>query len=167
MKCVGKHFPGHGHVTLDSHLDLPIDERPMNEIRHDRLCFKGLINQGLDAAMPAHVVYPQVDDKPSGFSSKWIKEILQTQLGFGGVVISDDLSMQGAHFIENIVERVQVSLESGCDMALICNHPELVTEVIDLDWPDSEKLQLMKGIKPQLLDKIVLNHHIENIQTLL
>ena len=167
MKCVGKHFPGHGHVAIDSHVDLPIDGRPMNEISQDILCFKGLINQGLDAAMPAHVVYPQVDDKPSGFSSKWIKEILQTQLGFGGVVISDDLSMQGAHFIENIAQRVQVSLESGCDMALICNHPELVTEVIDFDWPDSEKLQLMKGIKPQNLDKIVLNHHIENIQTLL
>ena len=167
MKCVGKHFPGHGHVAIDSHLDLPIDERPMNEISQDILCFKGLINQGLDAAMPAHVVYPQVDDKPSGFSSKWIKEILKTQLGFGGVVISDDLSMQGAIFIKNIAERVQMSLESGCDMVLICNHPELVAEVIDLDWPDSEKLQLMKGIKPQNLDKIVLNHHIENIQTLL
>ena len=87
MKCVGKHFPGHGHVAIDSHVDLPIDERPMNEISQDILCFKGLINQGLDAAMPAHVVYPQVDDKPSGFSSKWIKEILQTQLGFGGVVL--------------------------------------------------------------------------------
>ena len=139
----------------------------MNEISQDILCFKGLINQGLDATMPAHVMYPQVDDKPSGFSSKWIKEILKTQLGFDGVVISDDLSMQGAHFIKNIAERVQVSLECGCDMALICNHPELVTEVIDLDWPDSEKLQLMKGIKPQRLDKIVLNHHIDNIQTLL
>ena len=139
----------------------------MNEISQDILCFKGLINQGLDAAMPAHVVYPQVDEKPSGFSSKWIKEILKTQLGFHGVVISDDLSMQGAHFIKNIADRVQVSLESGCDMALICNHPELVTEVIDLDWPTSEKLQLMKGVKPQNLDKIVLNNHIENIQTLL
>ena len=92
---------------------------------------------------------------------------MKTQLGFGGVVFTDDLSMQGAHFFKNIAERVHVSLESGCDMALICNHPELVTEVIDLDWPDSEKLQLMKGIKPQKLDKIVLNHHIDNIQTLL
>jgi len=91
---------------------------------------------------------------------------LKTQLGFGGVVFTDDLSMQGAHFIKDITDRVKVSLESGCDMALICNHPELVTEVIDFDWPESEKLQLMKGIKPQNLDKIALNHHIENIQTL-
>ena len=167
MKCVGKHFPGHGHVALDSHLDLPIDERPMNEIRHDILCFKGLINQGLDAVMPAHVLYPEVDNKPPGFSSKWIKDILHTQLGFSGVVFSDDLSMQGATFIKDIVERVKVSLESGCDMVLICNHPELVAEVIDLDWPDREKLQLMKEIKPKNLDKISLNYHIENIQTLL
>jgi beta-N-acetylhexosaminidase len=167
MKCVGKHFPGHGHVACDSHLDLPIDERPMNEIMQDILCFKNLINHGLDAVMPAHVVYTQVDDKPSGFSSKWIKDILQTQLGFGGVVFSDDLSMLGAHFINNIVKRVQVSLESGCDMALICNHPELVADVIDLDWPDSEKLQLMKRVKPKYHDKRFHNHHLEKIQLLL
>jgi len=167
MKCVGKHFPGHGHVMLDSHLDLPIDDRSMNEIRQDILAFKGLINNGLDAIMPAHVVYDQVDDKPAGFSSKWIKEILQSQLGFSGVVFSDDLSMQGAHFIKDIAERVQVSLDSGCDMALICNHPELVTQVIDMNWPGSEKLQSMKGIKPKNLDKITLEHHLKNIQTLL
>ncbi len=166
MKCVGKHFPGHGHVEIDSHIDLPIDERSMNEIEYDILCFKGLINKGLDAVMPAHVLYPQVDDKPSSFSSIWIKEILKTQSGFGGIVFTDDLSMQGAHFIKNITERVYLSLESGCDMALICNHPELVTEVIDLDWPNSEKLQLMKGIKPQEFNKMVLNHHINNIQSL-
>ncbi len=167
MKCVGKHFPGHGHVALDSHLDLPIDERPMNEIRQDILSFKGLINNGLDAVMPAHVVYSQVDDKPAGFSKKWIKEILQAQLGFGGTVFSDDLSMQGAHFIKDIVERVQVSLDSGCDMALICNHPELVEQVIDLDWPKCEKLHLMKGIKSSKLDKIAHNNHLLNIQPLL
>ena len=75
--------------------------------------------------------------------------------------------MQGAHFFKNIAERVHVSLESGCDMAVICNHPELVTEVIDLDWPYSDKLQTMKGVKSQKLDKMGLNNHIENIQTLL
>ncbi len=166
MKCVGKHFPGHGHVEIDSHIDLPIDVRSMNEIEYDILCFKRLINMGLDAVMTAHVLYPQVDDKPSSFSSIWIKDILKTQLGFSGIVFTDDLSMQGANFIKNIAERVHLSLESGCDMALICNHPELVTEVIDLDWPNSEKLQLMKGIKPKEFNEIVLNHHINNIQSL-
>jgi beta-N-acetylhexosaminidase len=167
MKCVGKHFPGHGYVALDSHLDLPIDERPMNEIRQDILSFKGLINQGLDAVMPAHVVYSQVDDKPAGFSSKWIKEILQLQLGFAGVVFSDDLSMQGAHFIKDIAGRVQVSLDSGCDMVLICNHSELVEQVIDLKLPECEKLYSMKGIRGFNLDKMTHNNHLQNIQTLL
>jgi len=167
MKCVGKHFPGHGFVALDSHLDLPVDDRSLMELMPDMATFKDLTNHGLDAVMPAHVVYSQVDDKPAGFSSKWIKEILQAQLGFGGVVFSDDLSMQGAHFIKDITERVQVSLDSGCDMALICNHPELVAQVIDLDWPECEKLHSMKGIKGFNLDKMKHNNHLQNIQTLL
>lgn len=167
MKCVGKHFPGHGFVAADSHLDLPIDDRTLMQLNSDMSVFKMLTNKGLDAVMPAHVVYSQVDDKPAGFSSKWIQEILKSQLGFGGVVFSDDLSMQGAHFYQDIVKRVQASLTSGCDMALICNHPELVERVIDLDWPMNEKLQTMKGIKPFNLDKIALDQHLKTIQPLL
>ena len=167
MKCVGKHFPGHGHVTNDPHHELPVDERPMEEIRQDMSCFKGLIDQGLDAVMTAHVVYPQIDDKPSGFSSKWIKEILKTQWGFDGVVFSDDLSMKGAYFFQKVAERVEVSLESGCDMALICNHPEFVDEVIDLDWPGSEKIQSMRGVKLMNLQKTAIDHHLDHIKTLL
>ncbi|WXU00637.1 MAG: Beta-hexosaminidase [Catillopecten margaritatus gill symbiont] len=166
MKCVGKHFPGHGFVVADSHLDLPVDERPLEEINRDMSIFKDLTNHGLDAVMPAHVVYSEVDKKPAGFSSKWIKEILQAQLGFNGVVFSDDLSMQGAHFIKDINERVKVSLESGCDMVLICNSPDLVAEVIDEPWPESEKLQTMKG---RIADayKIALEIHQQAIQELL
>ncbi|WP_139699085.1 beta-N-acetylhexosaminidase [bacterium endosymbiont of Bathymodiolus sp. 5 South] len=167
MKCVGKHFPGHGFVAADSHLDLPVDERPLSDISQDMQVFKDLINHGLDAVMPAHVVYSQVDSSPAGFSSKWIKEILQEKLGFNGVIFSDDLSMQGAHFIKNIVKRVQVSLESGCDMVLICNHPELVEQVIERDWPMSEKLQSMRGIKPKDVGKITYSQHLENISDLL
>lgn len=167
MKCVGKHFPGHGFVAADSHLDLPVDERPLSDISQDMQVFKDLINHGLDAVMPAHVVYSQVDSSPAGFSSKWIKEILQEKLGFNGVIFSDDLSMQGAHFIKNIVKRVQVSLESGCDMVLICNHPELVEQVIERDWPVSEKLQSMRGIKPKDAGKITYSQHLENISDLL
>ena len=89
----------------------------------------------------------KIDDKPSGFSSKWIKEILKTEWRFDGVVFSDDLSMNGAHFIENNIERVRLSLESGCDMVLICNHTEFINEVIDLEWRCSEKLVSMKGMK--------------------
>ena len=166
MKCVGKHFPGHGFVAADSHLDLPIDQRAMAEIAPDISVFKGLINS-LDAIMPAHVVYSQVDDKPAGFSSKWIKDILQIQLGFSGVVFSDDLSMQGAHFIADIAQRVQVSLDSGCDMVLICNHPELLAKVIELDFSTNEKLQSMQAISPHNLDKMAHSAHLESIKTLL
>jgi beta-N-acetylhexosaminidase len=88
MKCVGKHFPGHGFVVADSHLDLPIDNRSMDDLLQDITPFKNLMNHGLDALMPAHVVYPQVDDKPAGFSAKWIKDILQGQLKFKGVIFS-------------------------------------------------------------------------------
>lgn len=167
MKCVGKHFPGHGFVTLDSHTDLPVDDRSIKEVYQDMTTFKCLVHQGLDAVMPAHVVYSKVDDNPAGFSKKWIKEILQSQLGFGGVVFSDDLSMQGAHFIKDIVERVRVSLDSGCDMVLICNHPEMVLEVVDQDWGLSEKLQSMKGNRKYKSDKITYLQHLETIKSLL
>ncbi|MCH9745850.1 MAG: beta-N-acetylhexosaminidase, partial [Proteobacteria bacterium] len=161
MKCVGKHFPGHGYVALDSHLDLPVDDRPAQEIYQDMAVFKSLVSQGLDAVMPAHVIYSMVDDKPAGFSKTWIQSILKSKLGFEGVVFSDDLSMQGAFFIDNIKERVQVSLDSGCDMVLICNHPEMVLEVIDQDWGLNEKLQSMKGNRKYKSDKITYLQHLE------
>ncbi|SMM97778.1 Beta N-acetyl-glucosaminidase [uncultured Candidatus Thioglobus sp.] len=165
MKCVGKHFPGHGFVVADSHLDLPIDERSMDEIERDLSVFSRL-NDKLDGIMPAHVVYPQVDDKPAGFSKIWLDKLRQ-DLNFKGVIFSDDLSMQGAHFIKNITERVQVSLDSGCDIVLICNHPELVAQVIDQDWGVSEKHHSMRGIKPFNFDKIAHHHHLQTIQDLL
>ncbi len=167
MKCVGKHFPGHGFVTADSHLDLPTDDRPMSDLLQDMEPFQGLINHGLDALMPAHVVYTQVDDKPAGFSSKWIKDILQNQLKFKGVIFSDDLSMQGAHFIKDITDRVKTSLDSGCDMVLICNHPELVTQIIDKNWDVSEKLQSMQGFYGFKSDKINHQQHLTIIRDLL
>lgn len=157
MKCVGKHFPGHGFVAADSHLDLPIDNRLMTELLQDIKPFKSLINHGLDAIMPAHVLYPQVDNRPAGFSSKWIKEILQNHLKFTGVIFSDDLSMQGAHFIPDITNRVSASLNNGCDMVLICNHSELVAQVIDQNWGMSQKLLSMQGYHQFKSDKI--NHH--------
>ncbi|MDB3869959.1 beta-N-acetylhexosaminidase [Candidatus Thioglobus sp.] len=167
MKCVGKHFPGHGYVSLDSHIDLPIDERPAKEIYQDMATFKDLIDEGLDAVMPAHVIYSKVDDKPAGFSNVWIQDILKSKLGFDGVVFSDDLSMQGALFIENIKDRVKISLDSGCDMVLICNHPEMILEVIDQDWGSNEKLQSMQGNRRYKSDKITHLQHLETIKSLL
>ncbi|MBE8189637.1 MAG: beta-N-acetylhexosaminidase [Candidatus Thioglobus sp.] len=165
MKCVGKHFPGHGFVAADSHLDLPLDNRLKIELENDINIFANLTNK-LDAIMPAHVVYSQVDSRPAGFSKIWIKDILQAKLGFSGVIFSDDLSMQGANFIENINDRLATSLAAGCDMALICNHPELVSEVIDGDWKSSNKLQKMRG-KIGKFDKITHSKHLKTIKDLL
>ncbi len=132
MSAVGKHFPGHGAVALDSHLTLPVDERPLDEIKNkDLLPFKKLISEGLEGIMPAHVVYPSVDEKPAGFSKIWIEQILRQQLGFDGAVFSDDLSMKGAAAIGSFTECAELALEAGCDMILVCNNPEAAEHVLD------------------------------------
>lgn len=144
MKCVGKHFPGHGFVRLDSHLELPIDNRSIKEIEKDISVFKALMPK-LDAIMPAHIIYSQIDDNPAGFSKFWLQDILRKKLGFKGVVFSDDLSMIGAHFIKNTKQRVKTAIDSGCDMVLVCNNPTMLKEVISLDLKTTNKAQLMRG----------------------
>ncbi|HEX6795871.1 MAG TPA: beta-N-acetylhexosaminidase [Casimicrobiaceae bacterium] len=119
---VGKHFPGHGHVAADSHVDTPIDTRTLDDIlRSDIVPFAALIAQGLDAVMPAHVVYPAVDARPAGFSPVWIDQILRQRLGFDGLVFSDDLEMAGAHSAGDIVARADAAIGAGCDVVLVCN----------------------------------------------
>ena len=131
MAGVGKHFPGHGHVRADSHLALPVDERSYAEIEAaDLLPYKALIEQGLSAVMPAHVIYPSVDAQPAGFSSKWLREILRTQLQFEGMIFSDDLSMEGASVAGGLVERAHAALGAGCDMVLVCNAPGSARELL-------------------------------------
>jgi beta-N-acetylhexosaminidase len=126
MACCGKHFPGHGWVSADSHVAIPVDERPLAAIETDLLPFRAL---KLDAVMPAHVIYPQVDSRPAGFSPVWIGK-LRNELGFDGVIFSDDLSMEGASVAGDIVARVQAAWDAGCDMLLICNAPDAVGEVL-------------------------------------
>lgn len=132
MVATGKHFPGHGAIAADSHIDMPVDEREFEEIyRHDVVPFNKLIRAGLGAIMPAHVIYPAVDEKPACFSSLWLKEVLRERLGFQGVIFSDDLTMKGAHVMGDIVERGIAAMAAGCDMVLVCNKPEESVRLID------------------------------------
>ena len=132
MAAVGKHFPGHGAIALDSHLALPVDERDLDKIRNkDIIPFKYLIDEGLEGIMPSHVVYPEIDSLPAGFSPVWIRQILRKELGFDGAVFSDDLSMEGAASVGSFVERSEMALQAGCDMILVCNNPEAAEQVLE------------------------------------
>ncbi len=125
MANCGKHFPGHGFVKADSHTDTPVDRRSLKAILADDAAPYDWLNTTLTAVMPAHVVYPKVDARPAGFSEKWLNYILRGQLGFGGAVFSDDLSMAGARVIDGVqvsyAQAAVAALNAGCDMVLLCN----------------------------------------------
>lgn len=132
MAATGKHFPGHGAVSVDSHLDLPVDARCLNSIRQkDLIPFERLIADGIEAIMPAHIIYEQVCSQPAGFSKIWITKILRKEFNFNGVVFSDDLSMEGASYVGDYPRRVKLAMTAGCDMVLVCNNPEAATQVLN------------------------------------
>lgn len=132
MKNCGKHFPGHGWPSADSHLALPVDERPLEQIlSQDALPYARIGSPALSAVMPAHIRYTQVDDAPAGFSKIWLQQILRQQLGFDGVIISDDLSMAGAAVFDDVADRACAAFEAGCDATLICNRPDLAERALD------------------------------------
>lgn len=150
MATTAKHFPGHGSIAADSHIAIPVDERSKQEIfTQDMQVFTELA-QEYQAVMPAHVIYPYVDDKPAGFSSIWLKEILRSKLGFDGVIFSDDLSMKGAEVVGGYQARSDSALQAGCDMVLVCNHPKEGQQLVesarfDIDPASTARLQKMKG----------------------
>ena len=148
MAATGKHFPGHGHVEADSHVAIPVDERNLQDILiEDILPFERMIHYGLAAIMPAHVVYPNVDKNPAGFSPFWIKKVLRGRLEFDGIIFSDDLSMEGASVAGGFVERAEAALAAGCDMVLVCNNPDAVQTVIDGLKIDSNPLSQARLIR--------------------
>lgn len=132
MPVVGKHFPGHGRVRADSHLELPEDPRRLAELEmEDLLPFSRLIAAGMEAVMPAHVRYTQVDAMPAGFSARWLRDILRQRMGFQGVIFSDDLSMEAATLAGSYGERAKAALVAGCDMVLACNNRAGALQVRD------------------------------------
>lgn len=156
MCATGKHFPGHGGVKADSHLELPVDPRTLAALQQkDIIPFAELLPD-LAGIMLAHIVFPSVDDRPVGFSSVWIKHVLREQLGFRGIVFSDDLSMQGAATIGGYSARAEAALAAGCDAILVCNNRAATMEVLaylelHLHKYDCRSLQSLRGkdfIKP-------------------
>ncbi|SHE50891.1 beta-N-acetylhexosaminidase [Microbulbifer donghaiensis] len=153
MATTGKHFPGHGHVLEDSHEELPEDERSLEQVMtSDALPFIECIEAGeLDAVMPAHIRFVQVDSQPVGFSRYWLQEVLRGRLGFDGVIFSDDLSMEGAGAAGGYGSRIRAAMDAGCDMGVVCNNRAGALEILDAlhDFSprraSSDRLQRMRG----------------------
>ncbi|SAK55578.1 beta-hexosaminidase [Caballeronia arationis] len=131
MANCGKHFPGHGFASADSHVALPTDDRPLDEILAADVKPYDWLGMALASVIPAHVIYTQVDEKPAGFSRVWLQEILRGRLGFNGAIFSDDLSMEAARAGGTLTEAASAALTAGCDMVLICNQPEEAEKVLE------------------------------------
>ena len=148
MANCGKHFPGHGFVKADSHTDIPVDKRSLKAILADDAAPYEWLNTTLTSVMPAHVIYPKVDARPAGFSSQWLNFILRSQLGFGGAIFSDDLSMAGARLIDgeqvSYTQAAVAALNAGCDMVLLCNQSVGEGKPVD-DLLDGIAKALLRG----------------------
>ena len=178
MANCGKHYPGHGYVRGDSHLEVPVDGRGLKAILADDARPYEWLATALTSVMPAHVIYPKVDARPAGFSARWLKDILRNQIGFAGAVFSDDLSMEGARRLDGAsityTEAAVAALNAGCDMVLLCNQSQGRGEAVDellaglaeaqaqgrwLPDPDSElrRLALLPQAAPLAWDELM--HH--------
>ncbi|MFP1682749.1 beta-N-acetylhexosaminidase [Alloalcanivorax sp. C16-1] len=138
MAATGKHFPGHGHVAADSHLELPEDPRDRDALRDDLWPFRALAPR-LDGIMPAHVRYPAVAPEPAGFSPHWLGQVLRGECGYRGVIFSDDLAMAGAAEAGDYPQRAEAALAAGCDMVLVCNDRAGAVQV--MQWLETQSFQ--------------------------
>lgn len=152
MKAVGKHFPGHGAVEADSHVAIPVDERSFEAVwAEDVQPFLQLAGE-LGGVMPAHVIYRNIDARPAGFSPFWLQDVLRQRVGFGGVIFSDDLTMEGASVAGDIVARAEAAHGAGCDMVLVCNRPELAVRLLDAWRPvvDTDSAARIGALRPRV-----------------
>jgi beta-N-acetylhexosaminidase len=129
MAATLKHYPGHGSIPEDTHLEKAIDSRPFDVIRAaDLVPFTEGFAAGAEAVMVAHVTYPAVDPLAAGYSKIWV-DYLRSELGFRGVVFSDDVGMAAAESAGGIGARVLAHLDAGCDLVLVCQ-PAMVAPAI-------------------------------------
>jgi len=140
MQACGKHFPGHGFVQADSHHEIPVDKRSLDQIMQADIVPYRYLGESLASVMPAHIVYPAVDKRAAGFSKKWLQSILRKKLNFDGVIFSDDLSMQGAAVAGDIHARAKAALSAGCDMVLVCNAPDSADALLKHGVPSISEL---------------------------
>jgi beta-N-acetylhexosaminidase len=154
MATTGKHFPGHGSVEADSHVAAPVDHRTLQEIREQDMTVFFEVADQLDALMPAHVIYPKVDPNPAGFSKHWLQDIVRGEMGFDGVLFSDDLSMQAACVVGDAGSRILAALDAGCDMGLVCNDRAAALDALNalssMPMPNQTRLAKMRGKLGQL-----------------
>ncbi len=149
MKAVVKHFPGHGGVTLDSHIEKPIDERSLDDLDNDLMPFQSIFKNDVSAIMTAHICFPNIDSSMVTFSEYWLNDLLRQKFQFQGLVFSDDLSMGAAEEMGLMEERINLALSSGCDV-VICSHMKdqmnLITESVQSNYKKSfdSKLEVMR-----------------------
>lgn len=130
MAATGKHFPGHGAITTDSHDAIAVDDRRYEAIEAaDLIPFQRLADR-LAAVMPAHVIYPKVDRHAAGFSPFWLQQVLRQRLAYQGLIFSDDLNMAGAGGVGDHLARATAALDAGCDVALLCNNRPAVEQLL-------------------------------------
>lgn len=168
MQAVGKHFPGHGFAALDSHVAVPRDERAVAAImKKDVAPYRAAIQAGLGGVMPAHVIYTQADDEPAGYSNYWLQKVLRGELGFQGLIFSDDLSMEGASTAGGTPERARAALAAGCDMALLCKDPAGQDQLLDALGPTAlavpERAERMRARHGRDLRKSVAYREAQSV----